>query len=55
MRQAEKQARLVEDVLEVDQAATLANDIEQIAMFPGGGIGPFAGGSLRRLLEPHEH
>ncbi len=24
-------------------------------MFAGGGIGPFTGRSLHRLLEPHEH
>ncbi len=43
------------DIGEVDEATALADHIEQIAMFAGGGVGPFAGRSLHRLLEPHEH
>jgi hypothetical protein len=31
---------------EVDQAAAFADDVEQIAMFAGGGVGPFAGRAL---------
>ena len=46
MRQAEEGAGLVGDVLEVDQAAALADDVEQIAMLAGGGVGPFAGRAL---------
>ena len=43
MRQAEERTRLIGDVLEVDQAAAFADDVEQIAMLAGGGVGPFAG------------
>jgi hypothetical protein len=43
MWQAEERTRLIGDVLEVDQAAAFADDVEQVAMFAGGGVGPFAG------------
>src|SRR3954451_24068998 len=33
----------------------MPNDVQEIAMFAGGRIGPLAGGTLRRVLEPHEH
>src|SRR4029077_12528278 len=39
----EEAPRLVGDVLEVDQAAAFANDVEQVAMFARGRVGPFAG------------
>ncbi|MBL3571581.1 hypothetical protein JMJ94_19145 [Rhodovulum visakhapatnamense] len=42
VRQTEKPPRLVGDILEVDQAAALADDIEQISVFGRGGIGPLA-------------
>ena len=37
-RQAEEASRLIGDVVEVDQATTLADDVEKIAMFAGGGV-----------------
>jgi hypothetical protein len=39
MRQAEKGPRLVGDVLEVDQPAALPDNVEQVAMLAGGGVG----------------
>jgi hypothetical protein len=39
MRQAEEVPGLVGDVLEVDQAAAFTNDVEQVAMLAGGGVG----------------
>ena len=50
-------ARLIGDVLEVDQAAALADDVEEIAMLAGGSVGPFAGGALAGFaaLSPPEH
>src|SRR3546814_3399824 len=41
MRHRQEGARLIGNVLEVDQAAALADDVEQIAMLAGCGIGPF--------------
>ena len=38
-RQAEERTRLIGNVLEVDQAAAFADDVEQVAMFAGGGFG----------------
>ena len=37
-RQAEERTRLIGDVLEVEQAATFADDVKQVAMFAGGGV-----------------
>ena len=54
-RQAQEAARLVGDVVEVEKAAALADDVEQVAVLARGGVGPFAGRSLRRLLQPDEH
>ena len=45
-RQAEERARLIGDILEVDQAAAFADHVEQIAMLGRGGIGPVPGGAL---------
>jgi hypothetical protein len=39
MRQAEERTCLIGDILEVDQAAAFADDIEQVAMFARGGVG----------------
>ena len=39
MWQAEERTRLIGDVLEVDQSATLPDHIEQVAMFAGSGVG----------------
>jgi hypothetical protein len=38
-RQAQKSAGFVGDIVEVDETATLANDVQQITMLAGGGIG----------------
>ena len=56
-RQAQEASRLVGDVVEVDEAAALADDVEQIAMLAGRGVGPFAGGALAgfRPVQPDEH
>ena len=47
---------LVGDVAEVDKAAALADDIEEIAMIAGRGVGPFAGRALAgfRSFQPDE-
>src|SRR3546814_21146750 len=57
MRHRQEGARLIGNVLEVDQAAALADDVEQIAMLAGCGIGPFAGRTLAGLaaFQPPEH
>lgn len=55
MWQAEEGTRLIDDVLEIDQATAFPDDVEQIAMFAGGGVGPFAGRPFRGFLEPYEH
>ena len=53
----EKAPGFVGDVVEVDKAAALADDVEEIAMFAGGGVGPFAGRALAgfRSFQPDEH
>ena len=53
--QAQEASRLVGDVVEIEKAAAFTDDVEQIAVLAGGGIGPFAGWSLGRLLQPDEH
>ena len=45
-RQAEKAPGLIGDIAKVGEAAAFADDIEQIAMIAGRGVGPFAGGAL---------
>ncbi len=42
---------------EVDQIAALLNDIEQIAMFASGCVGPFSNHTSSRfgLIKTHEH
>ena len=37
-RQAEERTRLIGDILEVDQAAAFADDVEQVAMLAGGRV-----------------
>ena len=49
-RQAQEAPRLVGDVVEVEKAAAFADDVEQVAVLAGGGVGPFAGRSLRQFL-----
>jgi len=56
MREREESARFLGHILEVDKATTFANHVEQIAMLARRrGIGPFAGRTFRRILQPHEH
>ena len=42
----EKTPRLGKDIAEFNEAAAFPDDVEQIAVFSGGGIGPLAGRSL---------
>ncbi len=44
-RQAEEAARLVEHVAEGVEPAIEGDQVEEIAMLAGGGVGPFAGGA----------
>src|SRR5229473_580062 len=44
--QAEKRARLVEGVAQAVETTVEGNEVQEIAMLPGGGVGPFAGGAL---------
>ena len=37
--QAKEAAGFVGDIVEVDEAAAVANDVQQIAMLAGGGVG----------------
>jgi hypothetical protein len=45
------------DIAEIDETAALADDVEQIAMFGRGGIGPMpsSAGTGIRSTEPDEH
>ena len=45
-RQAEKGSRLVEGVAQAIEATIERDEVEEITMFAGGGVGPFAGGAL---------
>ena len=49
-RQAEEASCLIGDVMEVDEATTLADDVEEVAMFAGGGVSPFAGRAFAELV-----
>ena len=54
-RQAEEDPGLVSDVLEVDEAAALADHVEEVSMLAGGGVGPFPGRAFGQVLEPDVH
>ena len=45
-RQAEEGSGLVEGVAQAIEPAIERDQVEKITMFAGGGIGPFAGGTL---------
>ena len=45
-RQAEKGSRLVESITQPVQATIHGDEVEEITMLTGGGVGPFAGGAL---------
>src|SRR3984893_17059683 len=53
-RQGEEETRLVRRLAETVQIAIAADQVQEIAMLAGGGIGPFAGGSGAELraVEP---
>lgn len=55
-RQAEKAPCFIGEVGEIGEAAAFADDVEQIAMFAGRSVGPFASGTLARFRpsQPHE-
>lgn len=55
MRKAEKAASFIGDLGEVEETEAFADYIEQITMFAGGGIGPFACRSPGAVMQPHEH
>jgi hypothetical protein len=46
-RGSSERPRLLGDLAKVSQGQTFADDVEQIAMFAGRGVGPFPSGSLR--------
>ena len=54
--QVQERPRLVRDIAEGGEAAARADEIEQIAMLAGRGVGPFAGGALAavRAVQPDE-
>jgi hypothetical protein len=56
-RQAEKPPGLMDDIVEVDEAAALSDNVEQIAVLAGRCVHPFAGGAFAeyRSLQAHEH
>jgi hypothetical protein len=57
LRQAQKAPRLLGDVAKVDEAAALTDDVEEVAIFGRGRIGPMTGstGAGVRPAEPDEH
>lgn len=44
-RQTQKTSRLIRHIAKVEEATALANDVEEVAIFGQGGIGPMPGGS----------
>ena len=54
--QAEKAPCFIDDVGEIGEAAAFADDVEQIAMFAGRRVCPFASGALAGLrpVQPYE-
>ncbi|GEM_PF-4184552 len=52
MRETEETARFLGHILEIDEAKRLADDVEQIAMVAGGGVGPFPGRTFGGVPEP---
>ena len=56
-RQAQKASCLIGDIAEVDEAAALADHVEEIAIFGRGCISPMPGGAGTgfRPAEPDEH
>ncbi len=54
--QAEKAPCFIDDVGEFGEAATFADDVEQIAMFAGRRVRPLASGTLAGFgpVQPHE-
>ena len=56
-RQAKKPPSLANSIVEIDEATTLSDHVEQIAVLAGGCVRPFASGAFagRRSLQTHEH
>jgi hypothetical protein len=54
-RQVEEPSGLVGDVTEVIEGTSRANDIEEIAMFSGRGVGPMADPARARPPAPKAH
>ncbi len=50
-----RRALFVRDIAEFEKATALTDDVEQVAVLAGGGIGPFAGWTLGQLFQPDEH
>ena len=48
-------AGFIGDIWKVGEAERFTDDVEKIAMFAGGGVGPFAGTALGAVLQPDEH
>ena len=56
-RQAQKTTRLSEDITELNEPTAFTDDVEQIAVFTAGRVGPFARGALPRTrsAQPNKH
>ena len=56
-RQAQKASGFIGHVVEIDQAATFADHVEQVAVLAGCRVSPFAGRAAARIdaFQAHEH
>ena len=55
-RQTEKASGFANDIVEIDEAATFADDVEEIAVFAGRCVRPLARGALAgRSVQTNEH
>ena len=53
--QAEERPRFIERVAQAIKPAVEGDEVEQIAMLAGGGVGPFAGGALAAVGTAQTH
>src|SRR5579871_4972905 len=53
--QAEERPRFIERVAQAIEAPVEGDEVEQIAMFAGGGVGPFAGGAFAAVGTAQTH
>jgi hypothetical protein len=51
----EKPPRLLDNLAKVEETKAMPNDVQEIAMLAGCGIGPLARRTFRRVVEPHKH